>query len=154
MDTATNVDKGILEKGVTEKSTADYVCFHVHESKSLAAVLLETKMQKAFKMNSIAQFVGYYLRSPSISIQPAVCTVMTEATLHIILFPFLDQYGSSLVNPVLLKPIHYKKLPAALSLLAVVTHKDFHYTTYLLGYQQFPKGYQFMLTSRLDESIQ
>jgi len=33
-------------------------------------------------------------------------------------------------------------------------HKDFHYKTWLLGYQQFPKGYQFMVTSTLDESIQ
>jgi len=47
MNAITNVDKGTLEKGVTEKSTADYVCFHVHEGKRLAAVLLETKTQKA-----------------------------------------------------------------------------------------------------------
>jgi len=111
MNAVTNVDEGILEKEIT---TADYVCFHVHEGKRLAAVLLETKMQKAFKMNSIAQLVGYYLRSPSISIQPAVCIVLTEATMHMILFLFLDQHGSSLVNAVQLKPIYYQKIACSI----------------------------------------
>jgi len=111
MNAVTNVDEGILERGITEKSTADYVCF---EGKRLAFVLLETKMQKALKMNSIAQLVGYYLRSPSITIQPAMCIVLTEATMHMILFSFIDQNGRSLVNAVQLKPyILPKNLPAA-----------------------------------------
>ena len=43
---------------------------------------------------------------------------------------------------------------AALSLLAIVTHKDFQYTLKLVGYELFPKGYQFVVTSTLDETLQ
>ena len=77
-----------MEQGVIERSTADYICFHVRDGLRLAAVLIETKVQRAVSMNSIAQLIGYYVRSPSISMKPAVCLLLTVT--HVVLFLFVD----------------------------------------------------------------
>ena len=117
-----------MEQGVTERSTADYICFHVRDGLRLAAVIIETKVQRAASMNSIAQLIGYYVRSPSISMKPAICLLLTETHLHVVLFPFVDPKDPStcLVNAIWLKPFTYKKnLFASLYLMTLLTHKDF-----------------------------
>lgn len=155
MYTVSDLDEGVLENAITERSTADYVCFHMHEGRRLAAVLLETKTERSFKMNSIAQLVGYYLRSPSITLMPAVCIILSEKTLSVVLFLFVDGHMNSLVNAVLLKSIHYRNnLLAALALLTIIIHKDFKYAVLLQGFELFPKGYQFVVKTSLDETLE
>lgn len=115
-----------MEKSVTQKSTADYICFHVHNGFCLAAVLIETKVQRAVNMNTVAQLIGYYVRSPSISL---ICFVLTETHLHVVLFPFLDpgDPGTCLVNAIWLKSLAcMNDLSASLYLITLLTHKDFY----------------------------
>jgi len=77
-------DETILEKSVTRKSSVDYVCFDVYDGIRLAVVLLEIKVQCAVKVHSIAQVIGYFIRSVSSAAKPAVCCVLSEEMLNVV----------------------------------------------------------------------
>ena len=118
----------LYEKGITPKSTADYVCFDVYEGVRLAVVLLEAKVQKALKMKSIAQVIGYFIRSASSSVKPAVCFVVTEQTVTVVLFPFVDPdfQEFSLINAIWLKTVCYtNNITGILYLIAILIRVSF-----------------------------
>lgn len=98
------------------------LCFDVYERGKLAVVLLKTK---TLTMKNITQTIGYFIKSFSSSVKPPVCFVLTEQTLNVILFPFLDSSSKlSLINAVLLKPVCFcDNINGILYLLGILTHK-------------------------------
>ena len=85
------MEETYLERFMSEKSTSDYVCFHLHEGSRLAVVLTEAKVQSSVKKKSIAQLIGYYIRSPSNNLKPAICFVISN-------FPIYESNYSGLVK--------------------------------------------------------
>ena len=150
------IDEAYLERFVSEKSTGDYVCFHLREGSRLSVVLIEAKVQSAVKKKSIAQLIGYYIRLPFNSLRLAICFVISEESIHVVIFPFMNPDTKvSLLNAVFLKPFYYEgNIKAALELIGVITHKDFHYTMPIKpSFGVYPEGYQYVVTTKLDEQI-
>ena len=91
-------------------------------------VLLEAKVQKALRMKSIAQVVGYFIQSVSSNVKPAVCFVVTEQTVTVVIFPFVDPdfQEISLINAIWLKTVCYtNSITGILYLIAILSHRKF-----------------------------
>lgn len=148
-------DEMTLEKGITMKSTADYICFDVYDGVRLAVVLLEMKVQSSLKAKSIAQVMGCFIRSHSV--KPAVCFVLTEQTLNVVLFPFVDPSSPEfcLVNAVWLKLVNYSRnIIGILYLLGVLTHRQFQCILPLDSkLAVYHTGYQYVIKSAYDDRI-
>ena len=77
-------------------------------------MLLEAKVQKALKMKSIAQVI--------------VCFVVTEQTVAVVLFPFVDPdfQEFSLINAIWLRTVCYtNNITGILYLIAILSHRKF-----------------------------
>ena len=94
---------------VTEKSTADYICYTLHHtSTKLAAVIIETKTDFNYTPNAIAQLMGYYLRACKKEDEHSVAILLTETKVHLLLFPFTTGYVSC-VNAIWLQSIEFSE---------------------------------------------
>ena len=89
--------------------------------------------------------------------KPAVCLLLTETHLHVVLFPFVDPKDPStcLVNAIWLKPFTYKKnLFASLYLMILLMHKDFVcFMPLQVKFGVYRKGFQFVVTTIIDDRI-
>ena len=124
-DIMTSADK------ISEKSTADYICYTLHHTTNmkLAAVIIETKTDFNYTDNAIAQLMGYYLRACKKEDGHSVAILLTESKVHLLLFPFTNGYKNC-INAVWLQSIKYSKQDISgiidmLFLLTVVTHENF-----------------------------
>lgn len=111
-----------LSQGISVNSVADYVCYSVHEGKKLVTVVLETKQK--FNINALAQLLGYYFRAVTSYKTIGVSLLLTKQSLHCILCPFGDEYGT-LVNALCVKEIKLKDSYSLLYLLAILTSSCF-----------------------------
>ena len=119
----------------------------------LAVVLLETKVQRAVTMKSIAQVIGYFIRLASSTLKPAVCFVLSEDTLNVIFFRFANDI--SLINAIWLKSACYTdNMCGILYLIAILTHRNFECLLTLDGkFSAHHKGCQFFVTTSFDDRI-
>ena len=118
---------------VTEKSTADYICYTLHHQGTrelkLAVVVMEMKTDNNYSHSSIAQLMGYYLRACKKEDGHTVAVLLTETKLHLLLFPFTKR-DTSCVNAIWLNSIDFSdkntlRMITVLFVLAVITHKDY-----------------------------
>ena len=95
---------------VTERSTADYICYTLHHQDTrelkLAAVVMEMKTDNNYSHSSIAQLMGYYLRACKKEDRHTVAVLLTETKLHLLLFPFTKR-DTSCVNAIWLNSIDF-----------------------------------------------
>ena len=152
----------IFSDQVAEKSSADYVCYTLHHQFEdscikLAAVIIEVKTDANHTSNAIAQLLGYYLRSCTRQDEHTVGLLLTETKVHVVFFPFVSGKGNvSCVNSIWLHSIEYSSnntwnTIGMLSLLVVVTSRDFHFNIKLED-RLYPigKDYNFLIKSEIE----
>ena len=94
-----------LTESVTQRRKTDYICFSVHNGLRLTTVVLETKAQ--YHQNAIAQLMGYYIRACSNRFKAGICILLTPTIMQLVLFPFMNEQKTPLVNAICLKPVNY-----------------------------------------------
>ena len=123
---------------VSEKSSSDFICYTLHQQYEgshikLVVVIVEVKTNASFHINAVAQLLGYYLRSCTDKDEHMVGLLITESKVHLLLFPFIFNDDVACVNAIWLSSIEYSdndtwNTITMLSLLAMVTRKDFYDT--------------------------
>ena len=148
--------------GVTEKSSADYVCYTLYEHDSklkLAAVVIEVKTDDVHVPSAVAQLMGYYLRSCTARDGHTIGLLLTPTQIHIFLFPFSKGRGKGIVgcvNAIWLQQLSYSTddivtTMGVLCVLAVVTRKDFQIALSLDEiFWPISKDYTFMIETEIE----
>jgi len=153
---------GVGTASTGSKSSADYVCYTLHHQFedsciNLAAVIIEVKTDANHTSNAIAQLLGYYLRSCTRQDEHTVGLLLTETKVHVVFFPFVSGKGNvSCVNSIWLHSIEYSSnntwnTIGMLSLLVVVTSRDFHFNIKLED-RLYPisKDYNFLIKNEIE----
>lgn len=82
-----------LEQRVSDKSTSDYVIYHITVNKAVKILLVEAKTDMSLSRDSVAQVIGYFMASEvdNMDSLPPLGIILTRA---IDIFPIQKQKGS------------------------------------------------------------